>query len=171
MVGSLKFGTERVGRRFTLQSVGIILLISLLNGCAFQELMSPQSQFQNSETKPLPYYVGVDGLRLYQTPDVNSDVIARLRLHQKVMRSKLNKGYGFVTVVESGKQGWVDNAKLIWKLPAKTDGIPPKRVLDEPNIAEPPKPIQNEEVRKPQDSDVEPPSQSDTISPSIFDPF
>jgi hypothetical protein len=45
--------------------------------------------------------------------------LAQLPLHQKVYRYKMEKGYAYVKVEGNGVSGWVDNARLIWRLPAQ----------------------------------------------------
>lgn len=84
---------------------------------------STSSSKPDTDSQQLPFFVGVDGLALYTNPTVTSSVITRLRLHQKVVRSKLEKGYAYISVPDSGREGWVDNAKLIWKLPLKSAPI------------------------------------------------
>lgn len=64
------------------------------------------------------YYASQAGTKLYAKPSFTSAVIGSLSLHQKVVRSQLDHGFAYVEVVGSGKQGWVENAKLIWKIPA-----------------------------------------------------
>ena len=133
---------------------------------------------EEAESKPLPYYAGVKGLTLYAQPSPDSEIVTRLRLHQKVLRTKLVRGYAYVTVVESGATGWVDNGKLIWKLPVKTAPakIETKTTLPEtkPQEAatkEPPTPEETIAPPKPEKTDAWSKPQPGTVSPSIFNPF
>jgi hypothetical protein len=41
-----------------------------------------------------------------------------LSLYEKVIRSDLERGYALVESAKSGVKGWVDNAQLVWRLPA-----------------------------------------------------
>ena len=63
------------------------------------------------------YYAAVEGLAVYAEASESSKVVGHLGLHEKVTRSRLERGYAYVTADESGLAGWVDNAKLIWRLP------------------------------------------------------
>jgi len=79
----------------------------------------------NAAAQSSPYYVGVDGLSLFPEPQPQNKT-ATLPLHQKVVRTRLERGWAFVTVEGSGLQGWVDNAKLIWRLPTTGKAIDEK---------------------------------------------
>jgi len=74
---------------------------------------------QSAETAPLVYYVGVDQLTVYSGPQSSASPVAQLSLHQKVYRSKIEKGFAYIKVEGSGVTGWVDNARLIWRLPSQ----------------------------------------------------
>ncbi len=77
------------------------------------------------ETKPVPgaqlpprtYYAGAEGLKVYSEPSVSSKVVGSLTLHEKVTRSKVERGYAYVESAKSGVKGWVNNAQLLWRLP------------------------------------------------------
>jgi hypothetical protein len=60
----------------------------------------------------------MDQLVVYSEPRSSSSPLTQLSLHQKVYRSKIEKGYAYIKVEESGVTGWVDNAQLIWRLPS-----------------------------------------------------
>jgi hypothetical protein len=64
------------------------------------------------------YYVGVDQLAVYSEPRSSSSSLTQLPLHQKVYRYKTEKGYAYIKVEGTGVTGWVDNARLIWRLPS-----------------------------------------------------
>jgi hypothetical protein len=64
------------------------------------------------------YYAGAEGLKVYSEPSTSSKVIGTLALHEKVVRTNLERGYAFVESTASELKGWVDNAQLIWRLPA-----------------------------------------------------
>jgi hypothetical protein len=64
------------------------------------------------------YYAAVEGLTVYAEPSESSKVVGHLALHEKVIRSRLERGYAYVTVSKSGLDGWVDNGQLLWRVPA-----------------------------------------------------
>jgi len=149
---------------------------------------SASSSAPDIESQPLPFFVGIDGLALYSSPTVASPIIARLPLHQNILRSKLEKGYAYIRAPDSGKEGWVDNAKLIWKLPAKSAPIKnnPQPITDPPVNGTDEKPVvpaesstnnstaadslpSNKPVQKPaaKPTELEP----QTVSPAIFNSF
>jgi hypothetical protein len=45
-------------------------------------------------------------------------------LYQKVYRYKTKKGYAYIKVEDGGITGWVDNARLIWRLPSRQQKAP-----------------------------------------------
>jgi hypothetical protein len=63
------------------------------------------------------FYAAVDGLALHALPSGSSQIVARLSLHQRVTRTGITLGYASVST-DAGLQGWVDNAQLLWRLPA-----------------------------------------------------
>jgi len=64
------------------------------------------------------YYAGIDGLAVYAQPSTSSEVVGHLTLYDRVTRSRLEHGYAYVAADRTGLQGWVDNAQLVWRLPA-----------------------------------------------------
>ena len=81
---------------------------------------------QPAETAPLVYYVGVDQLVVYSKPRSSSSPLTQLPLHQKVYRYKMEKGYAYIKVEGSEVTGWVDNGRLIWRLPSQPQKTPMK---------------------------------------------
>lgn len=116
--------------RILARSMLAFMLCSFISGCAITDFFK-KGQTENTanqpsanvagEEQPLQYFVAVDGLALYLQPSAASSLVARLTKHQKVLRTKLEKGYAYVSVPATGEMGWVDNAKLIWRLPTKSD--------------------------------------------------
>ena len=51
---------------------------------------------------PRVYYAGVEGVKVYSEPSTSSKVVGTLSLHEKVMRTKLERGYAFVESATSG---------------------------------------------------------------------
>jgi hypothetical protein len=131
------------------------------------------------------FYSAVDGLTVYAGPARSSGVVGRLALHERVVRSKLEGGYAYVRAGQSGLEGWVDNSKLLWRLP--TAGAPPAAAAEEPAAtggegeagpaegeaaeaapaaSEPPAP-----ATPPAGEPAEPPAGPAKPKPSVFDPF
>lgn len=173
-----QFGLLKLQRPYQMPKLIWITFVFFLNSCAFSEMVFPglTQRSVSKEKKSLIYYVGANRLNLYSQPNSTSKIIARLPLHQKVMRSNLDNGFAYVTVAENSLKGWVDNAQLIWKLPtrtnpAKVDKIPSNTGSSEPKIIE--KPTSTEAVvpAEPQETNAVTGSQPTTIPPSIFNPF
>jgi hypothetical protein len=96
--------------------VGIVATFA--TGCSSWKSRGEPLHSDDGEKAEGTYYTGQAGVKLYPTPSVSSSCIAVLPLHQKVHRSKLKQGFAYVEVVGSGQAGWVDNGKLIWRLPS-----------------------------------------------------
>jgi hypothetical protein len=84
---------------------------------------------------PRMYYAGVEGLKVYSDSSTASKVVGELSLYEKVTRTKLERGYAYVESANSGAQGWVNNAQLIWRLPTA-----PKSAAGAPEAPEPEEP-------------------------------
>jgi hypothetical protein len=136
--------------RIVLVVLGIGIL-SLLASCA----ATPQSTggwFGSAAPTPEPtnvtpaitsqarrvYYAGVEDLKVYGEPSTSSKVVGTLSLHEKVVRTNLERGYAFVESTKSELKGWVDNAQLIWRLPAASTTGTPTNVEVEPEAPEAP---------------------------------
>jgi len=96
------------------------------------------------------YYTGSDDLPLYRKP--GGEILTRLPLHTKLYRDELQSGYAHVRVAPTGESGWVENARLIWRLPAKT--AQPQPVEPAPAAV------------LPTDDSATP-----SVAPSIFNPY
>jgi hypothetical protein len=79
------------------------------------------------------YYSGMDGLKMYSEPTSSSKVTGRLSLHEKVTRSKVERGYAYVET-DSGQTGWVDNAQLLWRLPSAVPAAAPAAESEEQDV-------------------------------------
>jgi len=71
------------------------------------------------------YYSNVDGLPVYSSPSASSKAVGKLSLHEKVTRSNVERGYAYVESSASSVKGWVNNASLIWRLPAAPTSAAP----------------------------------------------
>ncbi|MBM4246961.1 MAG: SH3 domain-containing protein, partial [Deltaproteobacteria bacterium] len=69
------------------------------------------------------YYAASDGLVVRADASGSSAVIGRLPLHARVVRTDLKSGWAYVTS-DTGLKGWVDNAQLVWRLPAAGGSAP-----------------------------------------------
>ena len=87
---------------------------------------------------PRVYYAGVEGLKVYSETSASSKVVGTLSLHEKVVRTNLERGYAFVESTERDLKGWVDNAQLIWRLPSAPGAGAPTNVEEEPEEPEAP---------------------------------
>lgn len=87
------------------------------------------------------YYSGVAELRVFESPSTSSKVVGSLSLHQKVVRSKIDRGFAFIESTDGHLRGWVNNAQLIWKVPAPTSPPTDSRktapAASAPSVAEP----------------------------------
>jgi hypothetical protein len=69
-----------------------------------------------------PYFAGATDLPVFAEASSTSKVVGRLALHEKVIRSRVDHGYAYVTAERGGLTGWVNNAQLIWRLPPASSG-------------------------------------------------
>ena len=121
------------------------------------------------------FYAGVDGLKVYSDSSSSAKIVGQLPLYDKVTRSKLERGYAYVTSAQSGVTGWVNNAQLLWRVPS-----PP------PTAPGPPTAAPSEEAAPPAEEAVPPvvaPAPTATrreapptpaaggLAPSIFDAY
>lgn len=62
------------------------------------------------------FYAAEQGLKLYPEPRFSQNTIAELPLNDKVLRYRTEKGFAYVKVERTGQEGWVDNARLKWRI-------------------------------------------------------
>jgi hypothetical protein len=77
------------------------------------------------------YYAAVDGLTVYEQSSSSSKAVGHLAQYERVTRSRVERGYAYVTAERGGLQGWVDNAQLVWRLPT-AGGAPSGAAKGEP---------------------------------------
>ena len=176
---------SRAQSRSVVRMVTVLSVALGLASCALVErgakILAP------SPTPAQVYYAGVDGLQVYSEASTRSKVLGALSLHEKVTRTRLERGYAYVESAKRDLKGWVINAQLIWRLPtAPTTGAAA------PEEAQPEEPVApaGEEPQAPAAPEAEPaaaeplpeatavpaapPSPKATpggIAPSIFDPY
>ena len=129
------------------------------------------------------YYAGIEGLKVFGEPSASSKVVGALSLHEKVTRTKLERGYAYVESAKSGMKGWVINAQLLWRLPTapKTGAPAPVEAQPEEPVAptgeETPAPVAPEATAP---AAEQPPTATPVpaahptppgIAPSIFNPY
>jgi hypothetical protein len=87
-------------------------------------------------------------------PQPGGEILTRLPIHTKLYRDDLQRGYAHVRVAPSGESGWVENARLIWRLPAQAAQPQPAAPAQAPAADVP-----SSDTPKP------------TVAPSIFNPY
>lgn len=138
-------------------------------------------------SKPLVYYAGVEGLKVYREPSTSSQVVGTLARYEKVTRTDVQRGYALVESAKSGLKGWVVNARLVWRLPAAPAPAEAQRGQAQPE-APPQGPEPSPEEGQPIAPTAEAPAAaveaapeatpvptgtppSGTVGPSIFNPY
>ena len=143
---------------------------------------TPAPTPQVAAEAPRVYYAGTEGLKVYSESSASSKVVGTLPLHEKVTRTKLDRGWAYVESTKSGVKGWVNNAQLIWRLPTT-----PTTVAPAPGEAQPEEPVAptGEEPNAPVAPEAtapaaEPPPTATPVpaaatprgvAPSIFNPY
>lgn len=144
---------------------------------------TPEAPSAAAAQAPRVYYVGVDELKVYSEPSASSKVVGTFTLHEKVTRTKLERGYAYVESSKTAVKGWVTNAQLIWRLPAASTTAAPAPAQPEAEQPVPPETPQvveptatpTESLPEPTNTPVSaPPSSKATprgVGPSIFNPY
>jgi hypothetical protein len=175
----------------------LLSMLFLLCSCStdnfFDKFSSKSSEEESSETAreerkayqeaPKVFYVASPNLRLYSKPSFSNNYMAELRLNDKVVRHRLEKGFAYVEVARTGQKGWVDNAKLDWKEAATGKETTPEKAkasaaeeASRPDEAEPkageayaaPPPEETPSAETPT-SEQPPDEQPRKADPSVFD--
>jgi len=193
---------QKVPMMWEVRSVTILIVVIALTGCATIQRSvggwfgaatatpspTPQTTPATAAQEARVYYAGVEGLKVYSEPSASSKVVGQLSLHEKVTRSKLERGYAYVESAKRDLKGWVTNARLIWRLPtAPTSGAPaPEEAQPEEPVAptgeEPQAPVTPEAtataaepLSTPTNTPVPAPAKSQAtpggVAPSIFNPY
>jgi hypothetical protein len=194
---------QKVPMMQPVRTVAILMVVLQLAACAaiqksvggwFGEAPAtpsptPQATPTVAAQAPRVYYAGVEGLRVYSDPSASAKVVGKLSLHERVTRTKLERGFAFVESATSGAKGWVNNAQLIWRLPtAPTTGTPaaaePQPEEPEPEAPtdqapqEPPIPEPTATASEPAPASTPVPAAPPTakatprgVAPSIFDAY
>ncbi len=117
------------------------------------------------------FFAGVDGLTVYSDSSSSSKIVGRLPLYDKVTRSKVERGYAYVTSDKSGITGWVNNAQLLWRVPSAPTaaGSPPAAAPQEEGA--PPATVAPEPTATRRDAAAPPTPAAGGLAPSIFDAY
>ena len=144
---------------------------------------TPQTTPAGAAQAPRVYYAGSEGLKVYSEASTSSKVVGTLALHEKVTRTRLDRGYAYVESAKSGVKGWVINAQLIWRLPSAPTTAAPAPAEEQPE--EPVAPA-GEEAQTPAAPEAtapaaeQPPTATPVppapptppgVAPSIFNPY
>lgn len=108
----------------------LILATAFLAGCASVKKTTEGwwGDVTGSSTSGQPqgggsvYYAASDGLVMRASASGSAAIVGRLTQYQRVVRTQLTNGWAYVTT-DGGLSGWVDNAQLVWRVPA-TGGAP-----------------------------------------------
>jgi len=143
------------------------------NGKSFRDIFAGKSGGSETGT----FYAGVEGLKIYQKPRFSSSATGTISLHEKVYRSAIENGFAYVKVARSGQKGWVENAKLLWRLPAAKDSsVAPASAAE--TVAPEPEPVSVQApVESPEQAVPSAPAGGEEddgaqgADPSIFNPY
>ncbi len=153
-----------------------------LTGCAAQKTVSG---WFGAAATPAPaaagqvYYASAAGLEMHREPAASSKLVGTLALHERVTRYRIERGYAYVRSEKSGQAGWVDNAMLLWRLPAAAPA-PAEPAPEAPAAPAAEEPSAAPEI--PATPESPPPSPTATqvsgatptpssAAPSMFDPY
>lgn len=110
----------------------LVLATSVLAGCAsvrqttegwWNEVTGPGATSGGTTQQSSVYYAASEGLVVRADASPSSAVVGRLAQYQRVVRTQLRSGWAYVTA-DGGLSGWVDNAQLVWRVPAQGTGAP-----------------------------------------------
>ena len=111
--------------------VPFLLLLLVLGSCATMDSLTKETSGSRV------YYAGVEGLELFPSPRFSEECVVKLHKNEGLLRYKVEKGFAYVKVVRTGQEGWVENARLIWKKAAAEKSGEKKPVLQEKEVTEP----------------------------------
>jgi hypothetical protein len=184
---------RRARRSRIVHAIAALGALILLASCATTQQATgtaptaePTKSPASASQAPRVYYAGVEGLKVYSEASAFSKVVGTLSLHEKVVRMNLERGYAFVESTKSEVKGWVDNAQLIWRLPAASGAGAPTNVEAQPEEPEAPAPEEPTPTAAPEPTPtaavfptiVPAPTPAPremptprSVSPSIFNPY
>ena len=136
------------------------------------------------------YYTGSSSLPLHKS--IGGAIITQLPQYTKLYRDQLDRGFAHVRVESTGETGWVENAKLLWRLPTQNSSQAAHEAASKPAV-QPSSPPALEAAASPSPEAVDPPASpspqaveappspaavapsstpsTGTLAPSIFNPY
>jgi hypothetical protein len=102
------------------KAIALAMIVGSLAGCEAipgMERDAPAAPAAGTSAEELVYFAGEDRLGVYAEASGRSAVVGHLALHEEVRRSEVSRGYARIRTPDDRVSGWVDNAKLIWRLP------------------------------------------------------
>jgi hypothetical protein len=160
-----------------------VVLAVALGGCSTVEknvtgIGSIFKKTDESKAEKGVFYSGSIDLPLYRSP--GGVILKRLPKHTKLYREKQEKGFAYVRVDSTGETKWVENAKLIWRLPKPKSTEPALETKSQPavesaapQVAEPQAPQPAKTPESPPPAAVSPANApaKPSVAPSIFNPY
>jgi hypothetical protein len=110
-------------------------------------------------------------LTVYSDSSSSSKVVGQLPLYDKVTRSRLERGYAYVTSARSGVAGWVNNAQLLWRVPSTAPAAESPPTAPPHEEAAPPTAVAPEPTATRREAPVPPTPAAGGLAPSIFDAY
>jgi hypothetical protein len=98
----------------------VMLAMVMLAGCSRAQIPTSLDEAGRDigMRGEMPYFVAVDRLSVRDGARLSARVVGHLKLHQVVLRSGVNNGYARIRVPYGSLRGWVDDDKLVAKLPS-----------------------------------------------------
>jgi hypothetical protein len=129
--------TDFTTMRFLFTPVLIAVIAIGLTACSTPKLVEslkekgPEAVHQDGrpDQDGQPYYVINGGLPVRAAASASAKVLGHLFQHEKVIRTRLEKGYAYIATADGRLAGWVDNNRLDWRKPAGKK--PAKATTDE----------------------------------------
>jgi hypothetical protein len=113
------------------------------------------------------YYAAIDGVIVYAQPSESSQVVGHLALHERVTRTRIERGYAYIVADQNRPGGWVDNAQLLWRLPPAVAGSTPGEAEPANTVGEAPGTSGAAEAAKALDSGSAPSAQATPTSTPV----
>jgi len=97
-----------------------MLAVAVLVGCSRARIPTGWKEAGRSIglRGEVPYFAAVDDLSVRNGARLSAKVVGHLELHQMVFRSGVDNGYARIRLPDGSLRGWVDDAKLVEKLPS-----------------------------------------------------
>lgn len=90
-----------------------VMVLLSLSACAGDNKKT--SLAAGRDSSPSTYYVTKSDIKLYSEPGFSRDIVTTLKLNDKVIRYKYQRGFAYVKLLRTGQLGWVENTMLEWR--------------------------------------------------------